>query len=168
MYFYKNFWLKNKGTILFTNHFYLGWKQKIRLRLTQIPWTVELSGKTAMISTKPRPLQNCYLFWTDHHLVGMSSFKRRTKVFSFYIIGELFCGFGSKLALLWALNLAFAYLFLLRETYHFKMTYHDTKDNAGLHRFILACVAGVKRGMGRGNLGARARGAREGERKQSQ
>ena len=22
--FYKNFWLKNKGTILFTNHFYLG------------------------------------------------------------------------------------------------------------------------------------------------
>ena len=48
------------------------------------------------------------------------------------------------------------------------MTYHDTKDNAGLHRFILACVAGVKRGMGRGNLGARARGAREGERKQSQ
>ena len=25
--FYKNFWLKNKGTILFTNHFYLGWKE---------------------------------------------------------------------------------------------------------------------------------------------
>ena len=24
--FYKSFWLKNKGTILFTNHFYLGWK----------------------------------------------------------------------------------------------------------------------------------------------
>ena len=25
--FYKNFWVKNKGTILFTNHFYLGWKE---------------------------------------------------------------------------------------------------------------------------------------------
>ena len=24
--FYKKFWVKNKGTILFTNHFYLGWK----------------------------------------------------------------------------------------------------------------------------------------------
>ena len=25
--FYKNFWVKNKGTILsYTNHFYLGWK----------------------------------------------------------------------------------------------------------------------------------------------
>ena len=29
----------------------------------------------------------------------------------------------------------------------------------------IACVAGVKRGRGRGNLDARARGAREGERK---
>ena len=29
-------------------------EKKIRLRLTEIPWAVELSGKTAMISTKPR------------------------------------------------------------------------------------------------------------------
>ena len=88
---YKNFWVKNKGTILFTNHFYLGWKGK---RLTEIPWAVELSGKTAMVSTKSRPpqnsCQNYYLFWIDHHPVGKSSFKRRTEVFSFYIIGEMF------------------------------------------------------------------------------
>ena len=29
-------------------------EKEIRLRLTDIPWAVELSGKTAMISTKPR------------------------------------------------------------------------------------------------------------------
>ena len=88
--FYKNFWVKNKGTIFFTNHFYLGWKENSRKRLTEIPWAVELSGKTSMISTKPRPPQNYYLFWIDHHFVGMSLFKRRTEVFSFYIIGEMF------------------------------------------------------------------------------
>ena len=27
VFFYKNIWVKNKGTILFTNHFYLGWKE---------------------------------------------------------------------------------------------------------------------------------------------
>ena len=48
--FYKNFWLKNKGTILFTNHFYSGCKEK----LTEILWAMELSGKSAMISTKLR------------------------------------------------------------------------------------------------------------------
>ena len=50
---------------------------------------MELSGKTAMISTKPRPPQNYYLFGIDY-LVGWSSLKRRTLVFSFYIIGEMF------------------------------------------------------------------------------
>ena len=65
-------------------------EKKIRLRLTEIPWVVKLSGKTAMISTKPRPPQNHYLFWIDHHLVGKSSFKRRTEVFSSYVIGEMF------------------------------------------------------------------------------
>ena len=25
--FDKHFWIKNKGTIIFTNHFYLGWKE---------------------------------------------------------------------------------------------------------------------------------------------
>ena len=66
--------------------------------------SVELSGKTAMISTKPRPPQNYSLFWIDH-LVGKSSFKRRTEVFSFYRWNIehkwAFCGFGSQLALLW-------------------------------------------------------------------
>ena len=49
--FYKNFWVKNKDshTILFTNHFDLGWKENS----LKIDWDpVELSGKTAMISTK--------------------------------------------------------------------------------------------------------------------
>ena len=50
---------------------------------------MELSGKTAMISTKPRLPQNYYLFRIDH-LFGKSSFKRGTEEFSFYIIGEMF------------------------------------------------------------------------------
>ena len=33
--------------------------------------------------------------------------------------------------------------------------------------FVLACVVGVKRGRGRGNLGARAREAREGEKERN-
>ena len=55
------------------------------IEFNKIDWDpVELSGKTAMISTKPRPV-----FWIDH-LVGKSSIKRRTQVFSSYIIGEMF------------------------------------------------------------------------------
>ena len=50
---------------------------------------MELSGKTAMTSTKQRPPPNYYLSRMDH-LVGKSSFKRRTQVFSFYIIDEMF------------------------------------------------------------------------------
>ena len=41
--------------------------------------------------------ENCYDFnettaapKTDHHIVGKSSFKYRTEVFSSYIIGEMF------------------------------------------------------------------------------
>ena len=84
--FFLNFWFKNKDTILFTNHFDLGLKENS----LKIDWDpVELSGKTAMISTKPRPSQSYYLSWIDH-LVGKSSFKRETEVFSFYIIGEMF------------------------------------------------------------------------------
>ena len=55
------------------------------IEFNKIDWDpVELSGKTAMISTKPRPV-----FWIDN-LVGKSSIKRRTQVFSSYIIGEMF------------------------------------------------------------------------------
>ena len=70
----KNFCFKSKDTIRFTNHFDLGLKE-ISLKIDWDP--EELSRKTAMISTKPRPPQNNYLFWTDH-LVGKSSFKRGT------------------------------------------------------------------------------------------
>ena len=45
------------------------------------------------------------------HLVVKSSFKRRTEVFSFYIIGEMF----RTNELLW-IRLAFAYLFFVRDT----------------------------------------------------
>ena len=56
--FLKKIWVKNKGTILFTNLF------TNRLRLTEVPWAVELSGKNCyyMISAKPWPPQNYYLF----------------------------------------------------------------------------------------------------------
>ena len=84
--FYKNVWFKNKDTILFTNHFDLGWKEN---SLKSVRDAMELSMKTAMVSTNPRPPQNYSLFWIDH-LVVKSLFKRRTEVFSFYIIGELF------------------------------------------------------------------------------
>ena len=47
----------------------------------------------------------------DHHLVGKSSFKRRTEVFSSYIIGEML----RTNELLW-IRLTFAYLFLERDT----------------------------------------------------
>ena len=51
--FDKNFWVKNKGTIIFTIHFYLGWKEN-SLKTDWDPWAKELSGKTTTISTKPR------------------------------------------------------------------------------------------------------------------
>ena len=35
--FSKFFWVKNKGTILFTDHFDLGWKKVRLLRSTEIP-----------------------------------------------------------------------------------------------------------------------------------
>ena len=84
VFFYKNFWVKNKGTILFTNHFYFGWKENS----LKIDW--DPVGRGAF-------RENCYDFnettaapKLDHHLIGKSSFKRRTEVFSSYIIGEMF------------------------------------------------------------------------------
>ena len=56
------------------------------------------------------PESNYYPFWIDH-LVVKSSFKRGTEVFSFYIIGEML----RTNELLW-IRLAFAYLFLVRDT----------------------------------------------------
>ena len=133
--FSKHIWVKNKGTILFTNHFYLGWKE-VRLRLTEIPRAVELSGKTALISTKPQPPQSCYLFWIDHHLVGKSSFKCRTEVFSFYIIGEMFKTnklFVDSVANYSSSTLTAKFSFCV---FIFSMTCHDTKENSVLYRFI--------------------------------
>ena len=80
---------------------------------------VELSGKTAMISTKPRPPQNYYLFWIDH-IVGKSSLKCRTQVFFFLYYRRNvqdkwpFCNLQCR-RFLWARNLLAKapYFFLL-------------------------------------------------------
>ena len=61
MYFFikKKIGVKNKGTILFTNHFDLGWKENLLIKINWDP--VELSRKTVMISTKPRRPPGGYL-----------------------------------------------------------------------------------------------------------
>ena len=53
------FGVKNKGTILFTNHFDLGWKENLLIKIEWDP--VELSRKAVMISTKPRRPPGGYL-----------------------------------------------------------------------------------------------------------
>ena len=88
---YTNFWVKNKGIILFTSYFYLGWKENS----LKIDWDPEGRGAFRencydFNETAAAHAKDYYLFWTDHLLVGKSSFKRRTKVFSFYIIGKMF------------------------------------------------------------------------------
>ena len=116
MYF---FWFTNKNTIRFTNHFDLGLKENS----LKIDWDpVELSGKSAIISTKPRSPQN-YLFWIDH-LVGKSSFKRGTEVFSFYIIGEMI-----------TTNDLFVDL-VAASCVFISIRWYDTNDNAELCGFI--------------------------------
>ena len=44
--------VKNKGTILSTNHFDLRWKENSLIKIDWDP--VELSRKTVMVSRKPR------------------------------------------------------------------------------------------------------------------
>ena len=68
------------------------------------------SYKEVLPPPHPRSPQNYYLFWIVH-LVVKYSFKRRTEVFSFYIIGEVF----RANELMW-IQLAFAYLFLVSDT----------------------------------------------------
>ena len=55
----KKIGVKSKGTILFTNHFDLGWKENLLIKIDWDP--VELSRKTVMISTNPRRPQGGYL-----------------------------------------------------------------------------------------------------------
>ena len=74
-------------------------------------------------------VQNYYLFWISH-LVGKSSFKSRTEVFSFlcyrWNVQDKwpFCGFG-RFGLC---------VFIFSAWY--VITCHDTKENAGLIDFI--------------------------------
>ena len=84
--------------------------QSSRENATPSSGTSPLASYTEVPAPPPGPPQNYNLFWIDH-LVVKSSFKRRTEVFSFYIIGEMF----RTNELLW-IRLAFAYLFLVRDT----------------------------------------------------
>ena len=107
---YKNCWVKNKDTILLTNHFDSGWKEnslKIDLRsgaafrencyhfneITAAPnhfLRLDRNRKPRLKSLwNPGFPKTIISFWLDH-LVGKSSFKRGTEVFSFYIISEMF------------------------------------------------------------------------------
>ena len=88
-----------------------------------------VSLKTAMISTKPRPPQNYYLIGIDY-LVGKLSLKRRTLVFSFYIIGEMFK--TNELSVdTCTLTAKFSFCVFIFST-EYAMTRHETKDNARL------------------------------------
>ena len=59
IFYKKNYRVKNKGTILFANHFDVGWKENSLIKIDWDP--VELSRKTVMISTKPRRPPGGYL-----------------------------------------------------------------------------------------------------------
>ena len=65
------------------------------------------------------------------HLVVKSSFKRRTEVFSFYIIGEMF----RTNELLW-IRLAFAYLFFVRDTTGIPSSKYEHRRASALLRNI--------------------------------
>ena len=92
MYLLEKILVQKKDTILFTNRFDLGFKENP----LKIDWDpVELSRKTAMISTKLWPPQNYNLFWIDH-LAGKSSFKRGT-YYRWNVQDKWdFCGFGGS------------------------------------------------------------------------
>ena len=113
-------------------------EKKIRLRLTKIPWAVELSGKTAVISTKTRPPQKQIIILLE---------SRRLSAERKYFIPILSVKCSGQIRFLWIrqptssnLTAKFTFcviLFLVRDTYHLRMTCHDTKDNATLYyRFI--------------------------------
>ena len=123
--FFKNFWVKSKGTILFTNLFYLGWKENS----LKIDW--DSVGRGAF-------RENCYDFNEMAAIPKLLSLLNRSlesrrlsaeQKYSFCIIGELF---RTKISFLWLLYFSFC-VFIFRTL---KMTCYDTKDNAGLYRFI--------------------------------
>ena len=81
--------------------------------------------------------ENCYDFnettaapKIDHHLVKKSSFKRRTEVFPSYIIGKMF---RTNKLFVDSVATFCVILFLVRDTYHLRMTCHDSKDIARLY-----------------------------------
>ena len=101
-------WVKNRNSIPFTNH--VGWKENW---LKKNDWDpVELSGKATMnfneaaAALKLLPLLNRSSCWKVLVLYYRWNVQDKWAV----------CGFGSQLALLWPLNLAFAYLFLVCDT----------------------------------------------------
>ena len=115
---YKTVSVKNKKTILCTNH--LGWQEN---SLATNDWDpVELSRESCHQFPQPNlwPPQNFCLFWVSH-LVGKSSFLcYRWNVQDKWA----FCGFG-RFGLC-------VFIFSARCA----MTCHGTKDNTGLTDFI--------------------------------
>ena len=82
--FLQKFWVKNKGTFLFTNHFYIAWKEiSLKIDLDPVGRGAFRENCYDFNETAASPHQNYYLVWIDRHFVGKSSFKRRTEVFSF-------------------------------------------------------------------------------------
>ena len=135
--FYKNFWVKNKDAILFTSHFDLGRKENsLKIDLD----TVELSGKTALISTKLRPPQKTIISF--ELIISLGSRRLSAKQNYFLSILSVkcsgaFCGFGSQLALLWPLNLASAYLLLVCDTKWPVTTRKTIRDFIDLYAFLI-------------------------------
>ena len=123
--FYKNFWVKSKGTILFTNLFYLGWKENS----LKIDW--DSVGRGAF-------RENCYDFNEMAAIPKLLSLLNRSlegrrlsaerKYFFLYYRWNV----QDKNKLFWSLYFSFC-VFIFRTL---KMTCYDTEDNAGLYRFI--------------------------------
>ena len=67
IFYIKKLGVKNKGTILFTNHFDLGWKENSLIKIDWDP--VELSMKTVIISTKLRCPPGGYLGWLGKYVI---------------------------------------------------------------------------------------------------
>ena len=86
---------------------------------------MELSGKTAMISTKPRPPQNCLSLLNRSSPEIILSESRRLSAKQKYFLSILSVKCSGQMSFLWVWWQLAAYLF------------YDTKDNAaGLCGFI--------------------------------
>ena len=125
VFFTKIFGSKVRALIPFTNHFYLGWKENS----LKIDW--DPVGRGAF-------RENCYDFNETAAILKLLSLLNRSlescrlsaeqKYFFLYYWWNV----QDKNKLFWSLYFSFC-VFIFRTL---KMTCYDTKDNAGLYRFI--------------------------------